>query len=166
MFSGFRSRWTMPLSCAAASPRAIWIAQCRSPCARAAAPCVEPVAQRLALEQLDDDEERRRRRDADVVDREDVRMRQRGDGLGFALESRAAARIARRQPPGSTLIATSRSSRCRGRDRPRPCRRRREARRSHRGRVVVPGARVMKEGAVRRQRPRRFIVTPPRSVRL
>ena len=27
MFSGFRSRWTMPLSCAAARPRAIWIAE-------------------------------------------------------------------------------------------------------------------------------------------
>ena len=26
MFSGLRSRWTMPLSCAAASPRAIWTA--------------------------------------------------------------------------------------------------------------------------------------------
>ena len=52
-FSGFRSRWTMPGSCAAARPRAI--------CAPASTalrgrhgPAAEPRAQRLALEQLGD----------------------------------------------------------------------------------------------------------------
>ena len=34
---------------------------------------------------------------ADVVDREDVRMDERGDGLGFALESRERSRIGARR---------------------------------------------------------------------
>ena len=46
---------------------------------------------------------------AEVVDREDVRMRQRGDRLGLALETRERGRVIGRCA-GRTLIATSRSS--------------------------------------------------------
>ena len=47
----------------------------------------EPLAQRLALEQLHDDEQLAVV-DARVEDADDVRMRERGDGLRFALEPR------------------------------------------------------------------------------
>ena len=108
MFSGFRSRWTMPFSCAAARPRAIWMrvldglaraASGRRPAARAAS---RPRELRHGV------------RDAvvraEVVDREDVR-----DGRGRR-RSWPRARSARARPEsaarasGSTLIATSRSS--------------------------------------------------------
>jgi hypothetical protein len=69
---------------------------------------VELAAQRLALEQLGD-----RVGDPlvrpEVEDREDVRMRQRGDGLGLALEAREASGL-EVSCAGSTLTATSRSS--------------------------------------------------------
>ena len=53
------------------------------------APVCERVAQRLALEQFRDDVELAVV-DARVEDRDDVRMRQRGDGLRLAFEARAA----------------------------------------------------------------------------
>ena len=70
---------------------------------------VELAAQRLALEQL-----RHGVGDAvvraEVEDREDVRMRERGDGLGLALEARERVGVRRSSCDGSTLTATSRSS--------------------------------------------------------
>ena len=85
-FSGFRSRWMMPFSCAAARPlrdlQRVVHGLLQGDRAR-----VEPAAQRLALQQLHDGEG-----DAvvgaEVVDREDVRMRERRDGLRLALEPR------------------------------------------------------------------------------
>jgi hypothetical protein len=90
-------------------------------------PAVELPAQRLALEQLGD-----RVRDAvlraEVVDREDVRVRQRGDRLSLALEARERVRI-RRQVRRKDLDRDVASSRV-ARGRPRPSRRCPEARRS------------------------------------
>ena len=69
---------------------------------------LQPLAQCLALEQL-------RHRiggaivRAQVENREDVGMRERGNGLGLPLEAREAVRVARKRS-GRTLIATSRSS--------------------------------------------------------
>ena len=70
---------------------------------------VEPPAERFALEEL---------RDgvgdavvpAEVVDREDVRVRERRDRLGFSLETRERVGVVGDRCSASTLIATSRSS--------------------------------------------------------
>ena len=103
--------------------------RCRWPCDRERA-VGQPLAQRLALEQLRDDVGvpscLRSRRSPDV------RVRERGDRLRFALEARARAGSSAKW--GRTLIATSRSSPRPSRGRPRPFRRRRWARRSRRGR--------------------------------
>ena len=72
-------------------------------------PAVEPLAQRLALQQLRDGVGDAILR-AEVVDREDVRMRQRRDGLRLALEARERVGVRRRAAAGRTLTATSRSS--------------------------------------------------------
>ena len=69
----------------------------------------EALGQRLALEQFRDDEELIVV-DADVVEGEDVGMRERRDGTRFALEARASIGILR-DVGGSTLMATSRPSR-------------------------------------------------------
>ena len=84
MFSGLRSRWITPRACAAASPSAIAlpIADRLAPAADALA---DPVAQRLALEQLHDGDGHAAD-DRQLVDREDVRVRQRRDGADFGLE--------------------------------------------------------------------------------
>ena len=58
------------------------------------APAGEPLAQRLALEQLHDRVGGRRPSLAEVVDREDVRVRQRGDRLRLALEAGERRRVA------------------------------------------------------------------------
>ena len=71
-------------------------------------PRVEPAAQRLALEQLRDGVGDAVVR-AEVVDREDVRMGQRGDRLGLALEARERVGVGG-QRAGRTLTATSRPS--------------------------------------------------------
>ena len=69
----------------------------------------QALAQRLAVEQFRDGVGQAVVR-ADVVDREDVRVRERGDGLRFALEAREPIGVAR-EPLGRTLMATSRLSR-------------------------------------------------------
>ena len=80
----------MPLSCAAARPCAICDADRRATFSqRQTRRGARPLAQRLALEQLDDDVGQRRRL-AEVVNGEDVRMRERGDCLRLALEAREA----------------------------------------------------------------------------
>ena len=98
----------MPLSCAAARPRAICTAV-SSAFRTGKRARSQPLAQRLALEQFRD-HEHLAVMDAGVVDREDVRMRQRRDGLRFALEAGAPLGIAR-EARGRILIATSRLSR-------------------------------------------------------
>ena len=95
MFSGLRSRWTMPLSCAAASParnlRGVLdrLADGQAAGRRAA----ELVAERLAFEQL--------RHEvveavvlADVVHGEDVRMVERGRRTRLLLEPQQTVAIA------------------------------------------------------------------------
>ena len=67
MFSGLRSRWTMPFSWAAARPWAVWIAYSTALRARHRPP-LEPRPQRLALQQLGD-HVRAPVLAADVVDR-------------------------------------------------------------------------------------------------
>src|ERR1043166_1941274 len=69
MFSGLRSRWMMPRSCAAAMPLAI---------------C---VAKRMAFEEREDDVERLAVR-AEVVDGDEVRMVEQAEGAGLLLEAR------------------------------------------------------------------------------
>ena len=78
-------------------------------CARGSAPWPTRAAQRLAFQQLHDGE-RLSLLGAIVVDAEDVRMRQGGDGLGLALEAASRA-WSWTNCGGRTLIATSRSSR-------------------------------------------------------
>ena len=59
-------------------------------------------------------------------------------GLGFALEARASRSASSAKRAGSTLIATSRSSRYRAHGRPRPCRPPRAGRGSRRRPSLVP----------------------------
>ena len=108
-FSGFRSRWTMPLSCAAARPRAIATAYSTARRDRQRAVRAD-LPQRLAVEQFGDDE-RRAIVHADVEDGTDVRMVERRGRVRFPLEAREPIRIGHDRRAGSTLIATSRSSR-------------------------------------------------------
>ncbi len=70
----------------------------------------EALRERLALEQLHD-EIVGVALAPDVEQRADVRVRERGGGLGFALEALAGVGTARTRSDGRTLIATVRSSR-------------------------------------------------------
>ena len=92
--AGFRSRWTMPFSCAAAS------ASASSPAISMTRVDREAALRDEQVERLSFDELHREEVDAlglfDRVERDDVRMVQRGDGAGFALEAREAIGIARR----------------------------------------------------------------------
>ena len=79
------SRWTMPLSCAAASPVATAIPYSTAlRCHQRAVP--EHVAQRLAVQEFADDVGGALVR-AGVVDREDVGVIQRRGGAGFLIEA-------------------------------------------------------------------------------
>ena len=85
MFAGFRSRWTMPFSCAASSASAI----CRA-IARASAIGSGPLASRSARVGPSTQFEDQRRHAIDVlepVDRANVRMIERGQEAGFAREA-------------------------------------------------------------------------------
>ena len=83
-FSGLRSRWTTPRACAAARPSAIDAAIVHRLAPRQRAR-LQPCAQRVSLEQL-------HHRDGHVVDdrqlvdRDDARVRQRGDRARLGLE--------------------------------------------------------------------------------
>ena len=97
-FSGFRSRCTMPLSCAAARPCATCIAYVNGLAHRQAAR-TQLIAERLALQQLRDDVGRAVLV-PDVIDGQDVRMVQRRGRLRLLREPAEAIRIgseARRQ---------------------------------------------------------------------
>ena len=92
MFSGLRSRWTTPCVCAAARPSATKAANLDGLLPRQPAAC-QPPPERFALQELGDQVP-----DAvvgpDVVDREDVRVGQRGDGARLALKPRKRVGIA------------------------------------------------------------------------
>ena len=60
-FSGLRSRWTIPLSCAAARPRAICDAEVHG-LSHGQSARGDPLAQRLALDELHDEDVARRGR--------------------------------------------------------------------------------------------------------
>ena len=71
----------------------------------------------------------------EAVDRRDVRMIERGERLRLRAESARGDPASAANAAGSTLIATvALQLACRSRDRPRPCRPRRAARRFRRGR--------------------------------
>ena len=93
MLAGFRSRWTMPWLCAHSSASAICLAM-GSASSSASAPLRDAVRQRRSVHQL-----QHQRQHAvgffEPVDRRDVRMVQRGQHLGLALEPREPVRVAR-----------------------------------------------------------------------
>ena len=93
MLAGFRSRWTIPFSCAASSASAIWRAIVSASDDRQG-PALEALRERRALDQLED-----QRGDAvgllQSVDRPDVGMIQRREKAGFARETGATLRIGR-----------------------------------------------------------------------
>ena len=103
MLAGFRSRWTIPWRCAWSSALAISIA-CVSASVQRQPPGPQPRGQRLPFEVLHDEEV-----DLvlapDVVQRADVRVRERGNRPGFAGEPGAHLLI-ERNAAGRTLIAT------------------------------------------------------------
>ena len=84
MFSGFRSRCTMPRSCAAPSPRATWIAMSSGRVNRKRAGA-ETRAQRLAVETLGD-EVRGAAVIPDVVDGQHVGVIERAGGARLELK--------------------------------------------------------------------------------
>ena len=96
--AGFRSRWTMPFRCAAASAAQISAADPhqRLGCASARA---RVARQRLPFEQLGDGVGTPFV-GAEVEDRQDVRMRQRRDRVRLALERASASGRRRRAPAG------------------------------------------------------------------
>ena len=109
-FDGFRSRWTMPRACSAASadsmPRPIGSAS-----AAVRAPRSSRAAQRLALEQLHGDEDAPGVL-ADLVDLADVGMVDAGGGAGLAPQPLARGLVRRRRRqrlegdgPGQPLVA-------------------------------------------------------------
>ena len=93
MFAGLRSRWMIPCSCAASSASAICFAM-GSASSIGIAPARDALRQIVAL-----DEFHHERGHApaffEPVDGGDVRMIQRGQRLGFALEARQALGIVR-----------------------------------------------------------------------
>ena len=93
-FSGFRSRWTMPFSCAAARP--CGDLRWRSPRLRRGGkrPPASSRAQRLAFEQLLHDV-RRAVVLTDVVDRRDVRVVEDAGGFRLLLEAAQPVRVLR-----------------------------------------------------------------------
>ena len=102
MFAGFRSRWTMPFSCAASSASAICRAIASASVDRQAG-CVgaggarggcDSLGERLAFDQLQH-ETAHAVRLFEAVDRADVRMIQRREHPRLALEARAPFRVGR-----------------------------------------------------------------------
>ena len=86
--AGLMSRWTMPVLCAWASPehRPSIISSLRTSGNRLAA--ANQLRERLAADELHGDE-RPAVEDAELVDRDDVGVRQAAGGAGFALEALA-----------------------------------------------------------------------------
>ena len=86
MFSGLRSRWTMPAACACSSPRRIWRMDRERP-RRRHRPGRDRVGQRLARQELHHQEQRALGRAAEVGDGDDVRVGEAAGRLGLALEA-------------------------------------------------------------------------------
>ena len=138
-FSGFTSRCTMP---AVVRRRQAIGHDSRDRPTRlfhGSAPVCEPGAQRLAVQQLGH-AERDPAVHAGVEDRDDVRVRERGDRLRLALEARARRR--RPRPAGGAAPSARRRARAAGRarGRPRPCRPGRSGRGPRSGPSRVPGS--------------------------
>ena len=91
MFSGLRSRWTMPLSWAAARPLAIWTASSMA-LRGGQAGGGNAFAEGFAFEEFGDDVVGAVGL-ADVVDGDDVGMIEGGDGAGFLFEAAEAVGI-------------------------------------------------------------------------
>ena len=93
MLAGLRSRWMMPCSCAASSASTI----CRaigSASSSGSGPSRDAVGQRRPLDELHH-ERARAATLFEAVDLRDVRVIERGQELGFALETREPVRVAR-----------------------------------------------------------------------
>ena len=93
-FSGLRSRWTMPLSCAAPSARAICAAIRSARCGGNGAPCLDRVRQRRAVDVLHHRVRHAVGRRAEVGDVDDVRVADARRGLRLldeALDRRGVA---------------------------------------------------------------------------
>jgi len=83
--SGLRSRWTMPRSCAASSPSAIW-AQTRQGFVDGQRALADALAEALAGDVLED-EQPLTAGFLQVVDRRQVAVIEGGEGLGLLLEA-------------------------------------------------------------------------------
>ena len=90
--SGLKSRWTSPASCAAARPRPA-ATKTRSTSRHSRGARVQPVADGVTVDELHRDEHRLVER-ADVVDHDDVGVRELGDRLRLAQQARASLRRA------------------------------------------------------------------------
>ena len=108
MLAGFRSRWMMPCSCAASSASAICFA-IGSASSSGIGAVRDAVASVVALDQLQTSAVTPSA-SLQSVDRRDVRMIQRGENFGLALEARQAVGDPPRATAGRTLIATWRFS--------------------------------------------------------
>ena len=98
MFAGLRSRWMMPCSCAASSASAICFA-----IGRASSTGIAPgdaIRQRRSLDEFHH-ERPHAVRFFRAVNRRDVRMIERGEDLGFTLESRQPLGIASEPRPAA-----------------------------------------------------------------
>ena len=93
MLSGFRSRCTMPASCAAARPDAICTAK-SSAWSRGSGPRAKQLGQRLTLDELQHQVAPALRL-LDPVDPGDVGVAQRRERARLGLEAREAVRVAR-----------------------------------------------------------------------
>ena len=93
MFAGLMSRWTMPLACAASSASAISMASEKQDVSISSGLAADRVLQGHAVEKLHGDEGAAVLL-ANVVDRADVGMVQRGSGLRFAPEALQRLRVA------------------------------------------------------------------------
>ena len=109
MLSGLMSRCTMPAACASASASAICDGEVDR-ASRIQRPAGDDRRQRLAGDELEDQEQLALVL-ADLVQRGDVRVRQRRRRARFAQEPLAPSRHRRQQPAGSTLMATVRPRR-------------------------------------------------------
>ena len=89
--AGFRSRWTIPFSCAASSASAIWRAM-PSASSIGMRPARDALGERLALDELQD-EGLRAAGLLEAVDVRNVRMVERGEHLRLALEARQPLRV-------------------------------------------------------------------------
>ena len=95
MFSGLRSRWTMPLSCAAPSALAALVHDPHRALGRQRAAAREHVGEVLALEHLHHEVARAARRLAEVEDVDDVRVADARRALGLRRKrSTTSARLA------------------------------------------------------------------------